>query len=226
MQRRRADIRHYLELTRRSPSGSSCPRRRRYSLSADYQTLIEASSPRPARPCATSRRHAHRQRVRWWSALALLRSLASSPAAAAATLRNRADAAGAATWRRPTRPAGAASSTRTTPTTPGGADVAPGADPSETEETPDDTRASAGSAALAAEPTSSPAGSDAKLAHATGLVDKLLAEGFNPIVFCRFIPTAEYVAEPPARPPSRKSVEVERVTGLLPPDEREPASAI
>jgi hypothetical protein len=30
-----------------------------------------------------------RQRVRWWSALALLRVLASSPAAAAATLRNR-----------------------------------------------------------------------------------------------------------------------------------------
>ena len=32
----------------------------------------------------------HRQRVRWWSALALLRSIASSPAAAAATLRSRA----------------------------------------------------------------------------------------------------------------------------------------
>ena len=30
------------------------------------------------------------RRVRWWSALALLRSLASSPAAAAETLRNRA----------------------------------------------------------------------------------------------------------------------------------------
>ena len=34
-----------------------------------------------------------RQRIRWWSALALLRSLASSPAAAASTLRNRAFAA-------------------------------------------------------------------------------------------------------------------------------------
>ena len=31
-----------------------------------------------------------RQRVRWWSALALLRCLGSSPAAAAATLRSRA----------------------------------------------------------------------------------------------------------------------------------------
>ena len=40
--------------------------------------------------------HAVRQRVRWWSALALLRSLASSPAAAAATLRSRAAVADAA----------------------------------------------------------------------------------------------------------------------------------
>ncbi|MDR0610505.1 MAG: hypothetical protein LBG58_10380 [Planctomycetaceae bacterium] len=31
----------------------------------------------------------HHQRVRWWSALALLRALASSPAAAVATLNNR-----------------------------------------------------------------------------------------------------------------------------------------
>ena len=35
----------------------------------------------------------HRQRVRWWSALALLRSMASSPAATVATLRSRAAAA-------------------------------------------------------------------------------------------------------------------------------------
>ena len=35
----------------------------------------------------------HRQRVRWWSVLALLRSLSSSPAAAAATLRTRASTA-------------------------------------------------------------------------------------------------------------------------------------
>jgi hypothetical protein len=39
----------------------------------------------------------HHQRVRWWAALALLRSLASSPAAAAATLRARADTASTAT---------------------------------------------------------------------------------------------------------------------------------
>src|SRR5260370_29957164 len=35
----------------------------------------------------------HHQRVRWWSALALLRSMSSSPAAAVATLRSRASVA-------------------------------------------------------------------------------------------------------------------------------------
>src|SRR5207302_2179192 len=39
----------------------------------------------------------HRQRVRYWSALALLRSMASSPAAAAETLRNRARVSDTAT---------------------------------------------------------------------------------------------------------------------------------
>ena len=41
-----------------------------------------------------------RQRVRWWSVLALLRSISSSPAAAAATLRERSRTAEAATQRR------------------------------------------------------------------------------------------------------------------------------
>ena len=36
-------------------------------------------------------------RVKWWSVLALLRSLASSPAAAAATLRNRSETVDAET---------------------------------------------------------------------------------------------------------------------------------
>ena len=33
----------------------------------------------------------------------------------------------------------------------------------------------------------------------TGRVTELLLEGFNPVVFCRFIDTAEYVAEHLAR---------------------------
>ena len=36
--------------------------------------------------------------------------------------------------------------------------------------------------------------SDAKLQNAIPVIKGLLDEGYHPIVFCRFIPTAEYVA--------------------------------
>jgi hypothetical protein len=36
---------------------------------------------------------------------------------------------------------------------------------------------------------------DAKLANVTTMVKELIKDGFDPILFCRFIPTAEYVAE-------------------------------
>ena len=36
---------------------------------------------------------------------------------------------------------------------------------------------------------------DAKLAKAADIVEALLRQGHRPIVFCRFIPTADYVAD-------------------------------
>lgn len=61
---------------------------------------------------------------------------------------------------------------------------------------------------------------DAKLQRAIELLKKLvLEEGFHPIVFCRFIPTAEYVAEHLRK--ALKGVEVVAVTGQLAPAERE-----
>src|SRR5262249_29477168 len=61
---------------------------------------------------------------------------------------------------------------------------------------------------------------DQKLVQAVALVDKLLGDGFHPILFCKFIPTAEYVAEELRKRLSRDVI-VEAITGLLPPDERE-----
>src|SRR5207302_4050488 len=60
---------------------------------------------------------------------------------------------------------------------------------------------------------------DEKLQKAVKLVDALVKDGFQPIVFCRFIPTAEYVAT--ALRERLKGVQVDAVTGLLPPIERE-----
>src|SRR5205823_11871676 len=67
---------------------------RTYKLTAGYERLIEKVM-RYARETVTDPLdgNRHHQRVRWWSALALLRSMASSPAATVATLRSRAAAA-------------------------------------------------------------------------------------------------------------------------------------
>jgi len=61
---------------------------------------------------------------------------------------------------------------------------------------------------------------DLKLEKGIELVRSLLDDGFNPIVFCRFIPTAGYVAEQ-LRTQLPDNVTVDAVTGELAPDDRE-----
>ena len=68
-------------------------------------------------------------------------------------------------------------------------------------------------------PTPFRAGRTPKLQKALALVEAILHDGYQPIVFCRFIPTAEYVAA--ALREKLKGVEVAAVTGILPPVERE-----
>ncbi len=156
--------------------------------------------------------------MRWWSALALLRSLASSPAAAAATLVNRAPSADTATpeeadevGRRIVCDVDLDDLTAAT-------DLAPGADPGEADSAgPADRRRLL---EFAREARSLEGDGDAKLVEAVRHLKALLKDGCHPIVFCRFIPTADYLArELRCRLP--KDVVVEAVTGLLPPADRE-----
>src|SRR5205085_11064396 len=60
---------------------------------------------------------------------------------------------------------------------------------------------------------------DAKLLKTIKIVKGLLADGYKPIVFCRFIPTAEYVAD--ALRKALRGIEVAAVSGTLAPAERE-----
>jgi len=60
---------------------------------------------------------------------------------------------------------------------------------------------------------------DLKLQQAIKLVKDLVRDGYSPILFCRFIPTVEYVTN--ALRENLRGVEVAGVTGLLPPNERE-----
>jgi hypothetical protein len=86
VQRRRADIRHFLQADTPFPDREE--KEQTYRLTDDYRKLFDRVLEY-AREVVTES-NGHRQRVQWWSVLALLRALASSPAAAAATLRTRA----------------------------------------------------------------------------------------------------------------------------------------
>ncbi|MCL0138115.1 SWF/SNF helicase family protein, partial [Klebsiella pneumoniae] len=59
---------------------------------------------------------------------------------------------------------------------------------------------------------------DTKLQGLVSLVKGLLDDGFNPIVFCRYIPTADYVAEELARRFPKAGVRA--VSGRIPSSER------
>ena len=164
---------------------------------------------------ASSDESQHRQRVRWWSILGLLRSLASSPAAAAATLRSRASVADTETAEeadilgRQTVLDLIEDETSESP------DIVPGADFLDEERSQERRRL----LQMAKEADSLVGAHDHKLKAIIPEIKGLLQEGFTPIVFCRFIPTADYVAEQLRSKLS--GVEVISVTGTLPPAERE-----
>lgn len=216
VQRRRADIRAYLD------EQTTFPTRQRaeitYTVSDPHRRLFDRALNLARETVTDESGGAHRQRVRWWSALALLRSLASSPAAAASTLRNRAAPADTTTV------AEADEVGRRTVLDQAGdeaaeaIDVPPGSDYAD-DETPDQ-RHRRRLLELARDAEALAGMGDAKLQTAIGMVRELLADGFDPIVFCRFIPTAEYVAEH-LRAALGAKVAVVAVTGTLPPGERE-----
>lgn len=61
---------------------------------------------------------------------------------------------------------------------------------------------------------------DSKLKLLKQHVSQLVEEGFNPVVFCRYVATAHYVAEELKKLFKKKSVTVECVTGEYVPEER------
>jgi len=211
VQRRRPDIRHYLE------ADTSFPERRdaevTYELSPAYRRVfadVLAYARETVRDRSTGERQ---QRVRWWSALGLLRALASSPAAAAATMRTRAATADTETVEEVDE-----LGRRTVldlDETDDAVDVVPG--------TEADGQSAIGRRlrALADAVDVLRGDDDAKLRGVVTLLRELVEDGFNPIVFCRFIDTAEYLAaELRRRLPSRLGVGIDAVTGRLPAADR------
>lgn len=214
VQRRRDDIRHYLETDTAFPTRFDKKPEPSYTFSKEYRALFDDILSF-AREFVSERDGGERhQRVRYWSALALLRCVSSSPAAAAATLRSRAavdevseddvDEMG----RRTVLDQESADEVVTL-------DFSPGSD---TEKGSENVRRKLLDFARRTE--SIPPEADHKLQGAIKEIKALLKDGFLPIVFCRFVDTADYVARN-FREALPAKVRVESVTGLLPPAERE-----
>lgn len=158
------------------------------------------------------------QRMNWWAALALLRCISSSPAAAVNALRTRLQGAlGEVEGAKATslEEFEAQASDRVLDGTDDALstdDIEPGA---QTEDSQRLQALMASAAGLAGQQN------DPKLAKLQEHVGLLLKEGFQPVVFCRYIATAHYLAA--ALQEKFKSVTVKAVTGELTPDEREAA---
>ena len=215
VQRRRADIRSYLDQSTPFPQ-DRLSAERPYHLSPAYRALFDDVLSYAREQVRDEQGGKLAQRVRYWSALALLRALASSPRAATATLltRARADAEDAEEADRIGR-----STVLDLPDeeTLESADATPGADTDVTDKETAQRRRLRRFAARAAELEH---GNDTKLTQATQVISELLLEGFNSVVFCRFIDTAEYVAGHLERTLGT-GYAVAAVTGTLPPEERQ-----
>lgn len=223
VQRRRGDVRSYLKSE--TPFPDRDDREEAYHLSEPYRDLFDRVLAYTRTMVLDESGKSFHQRVRWWSALALLRSLASSPAAAAATLRTRA-AAASVPEEKPEEADRAGERTVLDMMLEEGAgdsDVIPGSDYSEEDD--EERRHHRRLLAFARDADALHGDQDAKLIRAVELMEGLLEEGYSPIVFCRFIPTAEYVAQAMRdRLGSKKGfkdLDVLAVTGTMTPQERE-----
>ena len=217
VQRRRADIEHYLDAETPFPRRDA--QEAHYTLHTGYKQLFDEAIDYARETVADESGDFHRQRVRWWSALALLRALGSSPRAAAATMRTRAGVAEAETveqadeiGRRTVFDIDADEQL------PEGIDIVPGSLAElegESEEDKESQREKRLLSRMARQAEALEGDKDHKLIKMVGFVEEYIDDGYSPIVFCRFIPTAEYVAEE-LRKRLPKDVEVACVTGMLP----------
>lgn len=216
VQRRRADIEFFMEEKTEFPIAET--KEIHYKLSEPYRNLFDKALKYAREIVRDQQGGQHRQRVRWWSALALLRALASSPAAAAATMRNRSATLETETateaneiGRRLVLDIDDNDSTDAS-------DILPGGD-SHTQED-ENTISRRKLATMAKEAEALFGENDTKMLGLLKPLKGLIKDAYSPIIFCRFIQTAEYLADQ-LRERLPKSIQIAAVTGLLPPEERE-----
>lgn len=194
IQRRRADVQQWA--SEKTTFAVREPREIRYDLAPAQEAVFEqllAFARSLVVPDATGRR----RRISYWTALALLRGVASSPAAGAAMLRARLE-----------RLAGddlpsAEADDEALPSPVHDSDLirddANDSDASPVELMQDNTwsdtqKKRLNELATSLESIATP-GKDAKLAAAARILEENLKAGFNTVVFCRYLATARYLGE-------------------------------
>ncbi|MEV3906837.1 DEAD/DEAH box helicase [Streptomyces canus] len=221
--RKRADVREFLtkedglkddSLVERTAFPSvRLPLDKPYKLTPSYRALLDdAIAYARDRVQAADAQGKREARIAWWSVIALLRSMVSSPAAAAQTLKTRSESAAARTAQEADVLGAPVASDSADSDRLEGMDVAPGAAEAE------DAGARLLELAQRAELLVGPV-EDAKLKALTGHLKKLIGDGYHPIVFCRYIPTAEYLAEQLDGKLGKKT-KIAAVTGTLSPQQR------
>ncbi|MFC5958892.1 DEAD/DEAH box helicase [Streptomyces pratens] len=221
--RKRADVRDYLtkedgladdSLAERTAFPSDrWTKDEPYKLTPAYRALLDdAIAYARDRVEAAGEQGKREARIAWWSVIALLRSMVSSPAAAAQTLKTRSESATARTAHEADLLGAPVAADSADNDRLEGMDVAPGAAESE------DAGARLLELAQRAEQLVGPA-EDAKLKALTRHLKGLIAEGYHPIVFCRYIPTADYLAEQLDGKLGKKT-KIAAVTGTVSPQQR------
>ncbi len=218
--------RHLVQRTRpdivRDWEGEHCfpkrdPSDETYRLSTSYRDLFTKTYDFCSEMVRTGQTlDKRRQRVRYWGALALLRCVMSSPAAAIAALETRHDAL-AETEDEPDfrESIFESSDDRTDDSQP-----TPPLESAEATMDEGDRRRLKELGRLAQLLMNSR--DDAKVVRCAELVANLIKQGFHPIVWCRYVATAEYVAENlrDALGRTHPNVQVVAITGRLGDDER------
>jgi superfamily II DNA or RNA helicase len=200
VQRRRPDIAEWKE-------GNLFPRRETkeltYKLTGAWEQFFDSVLDYCAAVVEAAGGDERRQRLNFWGTLALMRCVASSPAAAMKSLRTRAgieedeDVEGVESR-----------------VFDGAADVLPDDDV----EPPAGTDDPALNDLIAQAERLAGQSGDPKLKVLTDHLSELVADGFNPVVFCRYIATARYLGR--QLEGKFKGITVDVVTGELTSDER------
>jgi superfamily II DNA or RNA helicase len=221
VQRRRADIAEWRD------AGSVFPDRETredtYTLSGEWGRLFdEVLDYARGMVRRTENQSLLRQRMSWWAALALLRCVSSSPASAVVALSTRLRVV-----------EGALEGEQIVDLDERGAEAVMDGDAADSLTSEEAAPAGVIEEAVASDEDAAALRSlldratalhgpdrDPKLRLVITRVKDLLAKGFRPVIFCRFIQTAHYVGKHlrAALPEARYVVEV--ITGDLPPDDR------